>query len=69
MSEPLTIVGELTVPLRVLSAGRQAMAIEAWLHTQGLLPPQVQQCRWRVDPLRQGYVLSYEVVLVMEETP
>jgi len=66
---PLTIHGELTLPMSVWTNGRMPDQVEQWLRTQGLLPAQVERCRWRQDAARLGYVLSYEVTLEPEEIP
>ena len=67
MSTPLTIHGELTVPLSVLAEGHTAGDVETWLRDLGLLPRGILGCRWRMAAERQGYVLAWEVTVPGEE--
>jgi hypothetical protein len=68
VASTLTLQGELLLPLTILQR-TTADAVQAWLRTQGVLPPQVQQCRWRIDAERQGYVLAWEVTVPEASRP
>jgi hypothetical protein len=68
MQIPITLHGELLVPLPV-RYDLPSTELEAQLRQAGLLPWTVQQCRWRLDAERSGYVVSYEVVMNIETAP
>ena len=65
MTMPITIHAELLVPARVLQDGRMPDQVERWLQAAGLLPPTVHGCCWRSDPERYGYVVSFDVTVLL----
>lgn len=66
MTPPVSIHGELLLPARVLE-GTTPDQVEAWLKTAGVVPLSAEDLRWRMDPLRYGFVLSYDVTVTLWE--
>jgi hypothetical protein len=60
--------GELFVP-HTLVVNRQPCDLEALLRARGLLPLTATACRWRMDPVRMGWVVEYEVAFPEEGAP
>jgi hypothetical protein len=54
--------GELVIPY-ILMQGMVPLEMERLLRQWSFLPPTVAQCRWRMDPVRAGWVLEYDVAL------
>ena len=67
MAYPVTIQGELRLPGAFLH-GQDMDAIEHLLQDYGLLPAQVRERRWRMDPETPGgYVLAFSYALPLGE--
>ena len=64
MAQPVTIHGELRLPSAVLQY-RLPAAVQQWLQAAGVLAPQAEHCRWRLAPEAGGYVLTYEVTVLL----
>lgn len=52
---------EVSVPRACYDAYGNYHAITAFLRAQGVLSPQAQEVRWRLDTVNAGYVVSYSV--------
>jgi hypothetical protein len=60
---PVTIQGELRLPAPFLQ-GREMDVVERELQGYGLLPGQVGERRWRMDPEAPGgYILAFTCAL------
>jgi hypothetical protein len=55
---------EVRVPRAVYDALQDAQGMQAFLREVGVLSPQAQEIRWRMDVVTtSGYVLTYSVPL------
>jgi hypothetical protein len=52
---------EVSVPRACYEALGDYHAIQAFLRDVGVLSPQAQEIRWRMDVVNAGYVITYSV--------
>lgn len=62
-----TIRVEMSIPRTLLAQWPNQAQREAGLRGQGLLHPEAEHIRWRVDYVSAGYLVQFEVPLVIEE--